>query len=325
MGSKSSTRNHAPLLLTACVVLGGASGCRAAERLPVVPREAPWVVVLGIAQDGGAPQAGDPSAAGWGVPERRALVTALGLVDPLSGERWLLEATPDLPEQLRRLDALAPTDSRPGLTGIFVTHAHFGHYAGLGFLGHEVMGARAVPLWVMPRMAEYLRTNGPWSQLVRYGNVELRELAAGSPVRLNGRLSVTPLLVPHRQEFSEVIALRIDGPEKSVLFLPDIDSWEKWDEQGTRIEDVLAGVDRAFLDGTFWANGEIPGRDMTGFPHPFLAHSLERFGTLPPEERAKVRFVHLNHTNPALWEGAERATLRAAGLEVAREGELYSL
>ena len=268
MGSGRCTRTRARLLLAACVVLPGASGCRAAKTLPV-PREAPWVVVLGLAQDGGVPQAGDASAAGWGAPEHRALVTCLGLVDPLSGERWLFEATPDLPEELRRLDALAPPSTRagqPALKGVFVTHAHFGHYAGLGFFGHEVMGARGVPLFVMPRMAEFLRTSGPWSQLVRYGNVELRELAAGSTVRLNERLSVTPLPVPHRQEFSEVIALRIDGPERSVLFLPDIDSWEEWDAWGTRIEDQLAGVDRAFLDGTFWANGEIPGRDMTGFP-----------------------------------------------------------
>jgi pyrroloquinoline quinone biosynthesis protein B len=285
-------------------------------------------VVLGIAQDGGVPQAGDTAAAGWDVPERRALVTCLGLVDPLSGERWLFEATPDLPEQLRRLDVLAPAPAsteRPGLTGIFVTHAHFGHYTGLGFLGHEVMGARAVPVWAMARMAQFLRTNGPWSQLVRLANIELRELSAGRAVRLNERLSVTPLLVPHRQEFSEVVALRIDGPERSILFLPDIDSWEEWDAQGTRIEDVLRGLDLAFLDGTFWANGEIPGRDMSGFPHPFLVHSLERFAALPDAERAKIRFLHLNHTNPALWEGPERAALRAAGFEIAREGELFEL
>ncbi len=286
------------------------------------------MVVLGIAQDGGAPQAGDRSAAGWGAPARRALVACLGLVDPLSGERWLVEATPDLAEQLRRLDALAPPAPAappPGLAGVLVTHAHFGHYAGLGFLGHEALGARGVPLLVMPRMAAFLRANGPWSQLVAYGNVELRELAAGRTERLNERLSVTPLLVPHRQEFSEVVALRIDGPSRSALFLPDIDSWEEWDAQGTRVESVLAEVERAWLDGTFHANGEIPGRDMTGFPHPFLTHSAERFAALPSAERAKIRFLHLNHTNPALWEGPERDALRRAGLEVAREGERFGL
>jgi pyrroloquinoline quinone biosynthesis protein B len=170
-------------------------------------------------------------------------------------------------------------------------------------------------------MEEFLRSNGPWDQLVRYGNVELRSLADGTPVRLGERLTVTPFLVPHRQEYSEVVGFRIDGPHRSVLYVPDIDSWEAWDAAGSRIEDRIAQVDVAWLDGTFFANGEIPGRDMTGFPHPFIRHTIERLASLPPEERAKVRFLHLNHTNPALWSGtAERREVEAAGFRVAEEG-----
>ncbi|MDX1420896.1 MAG: MBL fold metallo-hydrolase [Rubricoccaceae bacterium] len=298
---------------------------------PAAAQEA-YVVVLGIAQDGGVPQAGDPDAAGWTDPAHRRLVVSLGLVDPATGERWLFEATPDLPEQLHRLDALAPVSERPGLAGVFLTHAHLGHYTGLAFFGHEAMGARGVPVYAMPRMADYLRTNGPWSQLVRYENVVLRALADGVPVRLNRRLTVTPLRVPHRQEFSEVVGFRIEGPNRSVLFIPDIDSWEEWDpptgsgQAGTRIEDEIARVDVAFLDATFYADGEIPGRDMSGFPHPFITHSLARFAPLPAAERAKVRFLHLNHTNPALWPGtAARQTVEAAGFRIAEEGERVAL
>ena len=151
-------------------------------------------------------------------------------------------------------------------------------------------------------------------------------MSHGVPVVLNQRISVTPLLVPHRQEFSEVVGLRIEGPNRSVLFIPDIDSWEEWEETGTRIEDEIARVDVAYLDATFFANGEIPGRDMTGFRHPFITHSMERFRDLPDMERAKVRFIHLNHTNPALWADTEaRQTIEANGFRVAEEGESVRL
>src|SRR5690606_2339255 len=159
-------------------------------------------------------------------------------------ERWLIDATPDLPLQLLRLDATAPAASpAPGLAGILLTHAHVGHYAGLIHLGREVIGARGVPVYAMPRLAGFLRTNGPWELLLRLGNVELRPLAAGTPVRLGERLSATPLLVPHRDEYSETVAFVVAGPSRRLLWLPDIDKWERWDAAGTRLEEVLAGVD----------------------------------------------------------------------------------
>jgi pyrroloquinoline quinone biosynthesis protein B len=178
----------------------------------------------------------------------------------------------------------------------------------------------------MPRMAGFLRANGPWSQLVRLENIELHEMKAGEPVLAGSSLRVTPLLVPHRQEYSEVVGFRIEAPGRTVLFIPDIDSWEQWDALGTRVEDEIRKVDVAYLDATFYANGEIPGRDMSGFPHPFTRHSMERFASLPASEKAKVRFIHLNHTNHALWAGTpERAAIEAAGFHVAEQGERLEL
>jgi pyrroloquinoline quinone biosynthesis protein B len=286
----------------------------------------PYLVVLGIAQDGGTPQAGAKQHPGWADAAFKRRVVCLGLVDPQSNQRWMIDATPDFREQLHTLDALAPVDEKPGLSGIFLTHAHIGHYTGLMFLGHESMGAREVPVYAMERMREYLSSNGPWSQLVRYENIALRSLEDGVAVQLNERLSVTPFGVPHRQEFAEVVGFRIDGPNRSALFIPDIDSWEEWGEAGTRIEDVITSVDVAYLDGTFYANGEIAGRDMTGFPHPFITHSMSRFRDLPPAEKSKVRFIHLNHTNPAIWsDSEERKTVVRNGFQVADEGEQLDL
>jgi pyrroloquinoline quinone biosynthesis protein B len=286
----------------------------------------PYLIVLGIAQDGGVPQAGTREHPGWDDPARRRLAACLAVVDPAAGRRWLLEATPDFREQLHRLDVACPVPEKPGLAGIFLTHAHMGHYTGLVHLGLEAMGARAVPVRAMPRLAGFLRENGPWSQLVRHGNIVIEPLADGVPVRLDAQLSVTPCLVPHRQEYSEVVGFVVRGPRRAVLFIPDIDGWEEWDALGTAIEDRIAAVDVAYLDGTFFADGEIPGRDMSAFPHPRIARSLERFAHLPAEARRKIRFIHLNHTNPALWpDGEARRVIEESGCRVAEEGERVGL
>lgn len=282
------------------------------------------LIVLGVAQDGGKPQIGHPEDPAWTDQSLKRLATSLALVDR-RGEptkRWLIEATPDIKEQLYRLDSAAPMRAAPGLDGVFVTHAHIGHYTGLMMLGHEAAGAQHVPVYVMPRMASYLESNGPWSQLVRYENIYLAIMSEGETESLADGVTVTPFLVPHRQEFSEVAGFRIEGPSKTAVFIPDIDSWEEWDAAGTRIEEVIASADIAFLDATFFADGEIPGRDMSGFPHPFVAHSMARFSSLPKEEKAKIRFIHMNHTNP-LHDPAsrERAEVFKNGFGIAEEGE----
>ncbi len=306
------------------------AGCHSVcEDADAVPRGGPYVLVLGIAQDGGYPQSACRRAcceAAWRDPARRRLVSCLAIVDPTSGERWLIEATPDLKVQVRRLDeatGFAGSPGRTGLTGIFVTHAHIGHYTGLQMLGREVIGDDAVPVYAMARMRSFLSESGPWSLLVSERHIELRELRASEPVRLNDRLMITPLSVPHRDEFSETVGFRIEGPTRSVLFVPDIDKWERWD---VRVEDEIARVDVAYLDGTFFAKGEIPGRDMSEIPHPFIEESMRRFELLPARVRARIRFIHLNHTNPAMDPAGDAAArVRRAGFGVARQGERVSL
>lgn len=287
---------------------------------------APYIVVLGVAQDAGFPQAGCQRACctqAWREAVLRRHVTALALVDPQSSQRWLIDATPDFPEQLRRLDEVAATAHASFLNGIFLTHGHIGHYTGLMHLGREVMGAKALPVYVMPRMRTFLSTHGPWEQLVRLQNVKLQPLQHDSTITLNAGVTITPILVPHRDEYTETVGFRIAGPRHAVLFIPDIDKWEKWPR---RIEDEIAQVEVAYLDGTFYAEGEIPGRNMAEIPHPFIVESMARFSSLPPHERAKIRFLHLNHTNPALiLDSAAWRNLHNAGLFVAQEGEQFEL
>lgn len=290
------------------------------------PAELPFTLVLGIAQDAGFPQAGcqkDCCKAAWKDPALRRFATSLAIVDPVTRQTWMLDCSPDFKFQLRDLQqSLQPPVTAP-LDGILLTHAHIGHYSGLVHLGREVIGAKAIKLYCMPRMAKFLGSNGPWDQLVKLKNVELQPLADGATIALNERISVTPFAVPHRDEYSETVGFRVSGPTKSVVYLPDIDKWSKWT---TSIEDMIADCDAAYLDGTFFGNGEIPGRDMSQIPHPFISESLQRFSKLPAEQRQRIKFIHLNHTNPALRkDSAERRLIAETGMQVAEQGERLSL
>jgi len=286
----------------------------------------PYTLVLGIAQDGGYPQAGDRTSPAWDDPSLRRLATCLALIDPRSSRRWLFDATPDFKDQLHRLDVAFAHPDVPGLDAIFLSHAHIGHYTGLIHAGMEGMGAREVPVYAMPRMEHFLRNNGPWDQLVTMKNVEIRPLRDAETVSLANDLSVTPFLVPHRDEYSETVGFRIQGPQRSILFVPDITGWAAWESEGTRIEDALRRVDVAYLDATFMSGDELPGRDLSKIKHPFVLDSLARFTDLPESERRKVRFIHLNQSNPLIrGERAAIETVERAGCGIAREGEIVLL
>lgn len=285
----------------------------------------PYLLVLGIAQDAGYPQAGCQKECCtdlWKKKTLRKMVTCIGLVDPEYKQTWLFEATPDFPDQLQLLNEELDQSSQKKPHGIFLTHAHIGHYTGLMHLGREAMGAKAVPVWGMPRMNQYLTDNGPWSQLVKLENIQLHTLKADSSIQLNPRLTLTPFLVPHRDEFSETVGFQVDGPNASAIFIPDIDKWEKWD---TDIVSKVKQIDYAFLDGTFYANGEIPGRDMALIPHPFIEESKNTFSALNQDEKRKIQFIHFNHTNPVLKHGKERKDLQNAGFGIAEEGQRYPM
>jgi pyrroloquinoline quinone biosynthesis protein B len=159
--------------------------------------------------------------------------------------------------------------------------------------------------------------------LVKLQNISLQVISSQSEIKLTEQLSVTPLQVPHRDEYSETVGYIIKSNQKSVLFIPDIDKWDKWDLD---INDIIKTVDYAFLDGSFYQNGEIPGRDMSQIPHPFITESMERFNVLEKHDREKVYFIHLNHTNPLLnRESVEFAQFSESDFNLAQEGDIISL
>ena len=282
--------------------------------------ESVYIHVLGVGQDGGYPQTScyQPHCMrAWENKDLRRTTSSIAVVDDSTHSKYLFDATPDMREQLYQLHQAAP-DGEYKLNGVFLTHAHIGHYVGIMHFGHEAIGAHGVPVYAMPRMLEYLSSNGPWDQLVRFKNIDLQALRDGEAIELGERLRVTPFLVPHRDEYSETVGYRIDGPNKSAVFIPDIEKWNRWK---TDIRDIVRSVDYALLDATFFADGELQGRDMSQIGHPFVTESMALFEDMTDEEKSRVIFIHMNHTNPLLIDGSEaQAIVTERGFKFATEG-----
>jgi len=275
-------------------------------------------VLLGTAQDGGVPQAGCycvNCTAARAVPERRRLVACLGIVDRPSGTSWMIDATPDLPEQVHLLKEFAPECT---LSGILLTHAHIGHYTGLVHLGREAMDAKSLSVHATERMAVFLRSNEPWSSLVERSNIVIRTLVPDRPVELGPDLRITPIQVPHRDELSDTVAFVVEGPDKRLFYCPDIDSWDDWDRD---VREFVPGMDVALLDGTFHGPGELEGREVRDVPHPLVTDTLERLTGVDCD----VRIIHLNHTNPLLAAGPAADLARSSGIMVGADGGRFPL
>ena len=326
------------LLLAVAGCGGGSSKAPAGDKpttpTPVAqahgPIDGPFVRVVGTVQDGGLPHAAC-SCANCEIarrhPDRSGRIASLALVLPASGKVYLIDATPDIRDQLHALrDVRRPVEGRVDrapLDGIFLTHAHIGHYLGLAFFGFEAVHTQGLPVWVTPRMARFLSDNGPWSQLVELNNITLEEIAPGTGIELEEGVTVTAIRAPHRDEYADTLAFRIDGPSRSLFYLPDTDSWVAWDQP---LPEALAGVDYALLDGTFFSLDELPGRNVESIGHPLIRRSLDLLTETVRETGLQVFFTHLNHSNPALDpESPERREIESRGFRVLEEGYEFKL
>ena len=310
---------HGLVLFLGFMVLG----CTSKSKTNETKLNEQFITVLGVAQDAGYPQVGCDKAcckAFYNGGESKKLISCLGLIDLKYKKNYVFDATPDFTQQVHDLNS--DLDNGNVVDGVFLTHAHIGHYTGLMYLGFEGMNAKNIPVFTMPRMKTYLETNGPWSQLVSMKNVELRNLQNDSTMVLTEDLKVTPFLVPHRDEYSETVGYRIEGVKKSVLYIADINKWELWDKD---IVEEVKNVDYAFIDATFFKDGEIP-RPMKDIPHPFIIETTKLFENESVETKSKIYFIHLNHTNPALKETDKlKDSIQNLGFNFAKQGMKIAL
>ncbi len=284
----------------------------------IVNGQSEYIYVLGNVQDAGLPHIGckHKFCKDKFNEFEEYFTTSIAIVDPVNEKYILFEATPDLPYQLNYLEKkifkkfLLPES-------IFITHAHIGHYAGLMYFGREALGSNNVNINVLPKMANFLKTNGPWSQLVEINNINIKKINFDKTTYHLENISVLPIKVPHRDEYSETAAYEIIGKNKKALFIPDIDKWEKWTKN---IIQLAQEFDYLLLDATFYDSNEI-NRDISEIPHPLVIETLSLLDNLSNKDKSKVYFIHMNHTNMMLDSKSDLSEyVISKGFNIARLG-----
>ena len=278
-----------------------------------------YIYILGNTQDAGLPHIGCQHKFcqdNFDIHEEY-FVTSIAVVNSDLRRYILFEATPDITYQLNYLknnlfqEFLLPES-------LYITHAHIGHYSGLMYFGREALGAKNLMVRVLPRMSNFLQNNGPWSQLVDINNIKIKEINFGLSTNELSNIVVTPIQVPHRDEYSETAGYIIEGKNKKALFIPDIDKWEKWDRN---LNQLAKEFDFLLIDATFYDSKEI-NRDISEIPHPLVTETIDLLSGLNIENRSKVYFIHMNHTNMMLDPNSELSKLvTSKGFNIARLGQ----
>ena len=277
--------------------------------------------VLGTSQDAGYPQVGCKNICcqvAWDRPKLKRFPASIAIINEKDQKYWLIDITPEIKTQIRMIDSFDCS-----LSGIFITHAHIGHYMGLINLGLEVMNLKEVPVYVMPKMKDFIIQNTLLNQLVENNNIKLHVISENVEMNVNNNFIIRAFSVPHRNELSETVGYRITGKQKSAIYIPDIDSWSGFEEN---LFKLIHENDILFLDGTFYKKNEIPLRDITKIPHPEIVDTMKMLSKLSNDSKKKIHFIHLNHTNDAIREGSEAyKTIIDSGFLVAKEHQSLDL
>ena len=278
------------------------------------------ICILGTAQDGGYPQVGCDDRCcdlAWNNASLIRLPSCISLLNLQTKKFWLFDVTPDIKKQMKMLDSY---DCK--LSGVFITHAHIGHYMGIINFGLEVMNLNKLPVYVMPRMKSFLENNSMITQLLKHENIKLIELSNEKSLYIDDA-EVKPFCVPHRNELSETVGFQIKGKSKSAIYLPDIDSWDNWEEN---LFALIHSNDILYIDGTFYSNSELKKRDISKVPHPPIISTMNLLSDLDQGLKQKIQFIHFNHTNNVLRENSdEYHGVISNGFLLSKEMENYKI
>lgn len=286
--------------------------------------------VLGTAQDGGYPQPGcncPNCQRTLNNKELKRLPASLGILDITHKKSYIIDPTPHLAEQLNILNETAKKYDflKDHLEGVLITHAHMGHYPGLMYFGKEAINSDKLSVQTSKSLKNFLTSNQPWKQLVDNENIKINTFEFEKEISLSTDLKVIPVEVPHRQEFSDTSAFIIKGSSKSAFYLPDIDSWEGFDD---KFNEISQKTDFLILDGTFYSKEELMkfrGRKIEEVPHPPIKETLKKIdnGILELND-SEVCFTHFNHTNSILRPNFKNEVKRK-NIKFLKEGEEFNL
>lgn len=283
-------------------------------------------LVLGVAQDGSVPHMGCEckNCSNFSMPGKEQFAVSLALIqkdEKGAGKVWLIDCGPDVKAQWRMLARHLSELTSWSIEGVFITHLHMGHYIGLHQFGKEACKQpNGLPIFASPSICNWLERTEPWRLGLSDGIFRCIPMSPLAPFILSDGLSITPILVPHRMELgTDTVCFSIQGPDKKILWLPDIDSWSGWDLD---VRSVVEEHSISFLDACFWSAVELKRRDMGEIPHPLVVETMDKLEGLGH----RVKLIHLNHTNP-LWdkESEEHRRMVELGFETGFQGEVVSL
>ena len=305
------------------------------EIVDIMTGEKCIIMILGTAQDAGVPQLGcDCSNCTRAFTDNKfkRLVTSIGIINQATGKTYIIDSTPNFAEQFINLHKLKTryiskpesprlkrVRSRLDLDGIFLTHAHMGHYFGLVQLGKEACATLKLPVFATSAMRKFITGNRPFKELVKNHNIELHSIIPGKPCLNEKDLIITPISVPHRHEFSDTVGFIIQGPNKRLLYIPDINNLTR------SLLNVILRSDLVLFDGTFFDKGEISSRrKWEPIAHPPIIETMNVLGSYV--RRTKIYYTHFNHTNPVLNpESDEAKEVKGMGFGITPEGWTFGI
>jgi pyrroloquinoline quinone biosynthesis protein B len=264
------------------------------------------LIILGSGQDGGSPQVGTDASDGLARSASSIAVTSD------DGTVLLFDASPDLRSQYQCL--VAHCGYAPPLDGVFVTHGHMGHYAGLLHFGKEAASTDGLPLFAPSSVLGFLEENEPWATLIT--GEHLVPISIDDATATVGRITVSAVHVPHRAEFTATVGYSIAIDDNPWLFyLPDIDGWDEW----PAADEVFTRHDVCLIDATFSSMDELPGRDIAAIKHPLVPDTIERFQHLTADHT--MILTHINHSNSLGVPDADITALaHELGFTIAHDG-----
>ena len=252
------------------------------------------------------------------------------------GRHWfLINASPDIREQLGAFPALHPQDGatrNSPLEAVLLTNADLDHVAGILFLREgdvlHLHGSGAVrdslaQALGFTRLLEFF-CGVAWHE-VPVNRWEALTLRDGSPSGLAYQAIPLPSPPPafalvESDAGAPTVAflIRDERTGGTLLVAPDVF------EITPDLAKALPSADAVLFDGTFWSEGELghvkaEARAASDMGHlPIGNGSLKILASCPARHRV---YLHINNTNPILKPGSpERQAVEAAGIVIGCDG-----
>ena len=274
------------------------------------------IYILGSAAGGGLPQ--------WNCACGNCVAARDGKIDPqtqssiaISADSeafqnwWLINASPDLPQQIESTTRLQPQcdiSRNTPIAGVLLTNADIDHALGL-----LLMRQKEKPLVVYA--TDETRAALAWLDrtLARFCGIEWRKVSSDFQP-LNSSIGFRAIELPHSAAFQFLD--EVSG--RLALVAPAVG------ELTRELSEASADSDVILFDGTFWNDDELaalrPGaRSARAMNHlPIRSSSLD---FLRQSQACRKIYTHINNTNPILMPGSrERAEVEQAGIEIAHDG-----